>query len=275
MGREEKPHHGSGVLANLLRPADETLTIPLQVGLVVRRHMVLHRAVLVGTAMKPQMRGDTGAREENFYCGPGKAHIHLLLDVLIRHGVVHALHTDVVVILDGCHFPDCQLERSCRQRLQKELLLGKTGCPAAFSFLKWLVVEGFQLLTDCLIQFHKGQKLAVAQSSQDPGRDHADGALHKGLVLGTAGPGGENGGAVVLRHLLVGLVEHSLCTGVLDNTGLEVVRREDAGDAAEIPVGVDMAGNPGFLLHAQESLCVGVAAVWQHRHKQVGLQPFP
>ena len=52
MGGEEKPHHGSGMLTNLLRPAEETLPIPLQVGLVVRRHMALHRAVLVGTAME-------------------------------------------------------------------------------------------------------------------------------------------------------------------------------------------------------------------------------
>ena len=137
------------------------------------------------------------------------------------------------------------------------------------------MVEGFQLLTDCLIQFRKGQKLAVAQSSQDPGRDHADGAFHKGLVLGTVGASGENGSAVVLRHLLVGLVEHRLCPGILDHAGLEVVRREDAGDAAKIPVGVDMAGNPGFLFHVQKGLCVGVSAVWQHRYKQVGVQPFP
>src|SRR5699024_8884217 len=53
VGGEKEPYHSSGVLADLLCPADETLAIPLQVGLVVRRHMVLHRAVLVGTAMEP------------------------------------------------------------------------------------------------------------------------------------------------------------------------------------------------------------------------------
>src|SRR5699024_5350303 len=65
------------------------------------------------------------------------------------------------------------------------------------------------------------------------------------------------------------------CTRVLDNTGLEVVRGEDAGDAAEIPVGVDMTGDPGLLLHVQKGLCVCVAAVWQHRYKQVCIQPLP
>ena len=36
-----------------------------------------------------------------------------------------------------------------------------------------------------------------------------------------------------------------------------------------------MTGDPGLLLHVQEGLCVGVAAVWQHRYKQVGVQPLP
>lgn len=79
----------------------------------------------------------------------------------------------------------------------------------------------------------------------------------------------------MLRHLLVGLVEHCFRSGILHHAGLEVIRREDAGDAAEIPIGVDMTGDPGLLLHVQEGLCVCVAAVWQHRYKQVGIQPLP
>lgn len=42
VGGEKEPYYGSGVLADLLCPADKTLSIPLQVGLVVRRHMVLY-----------------------------------------------------------------------------------------------------------------------------------------------------------------------------------------------------------------------------------------
>ena len=52
------------MLTNLFRPADETLTIPLQVGLVVRRHMLLHCAVLIRAAMESQMAGDAGARKK-------------------------------------------------------------------------------------------------------------------------------------------------------------------------------------------------------------------
>ncbi len=222
VGREEKPHHSSGVLADLFRPAEETLTIPLQVALVIRGHMAFHRAVLVGTAVETQVRGDPGTREEDLHRGPGKSYIHLLLDVLIRHRIIHALHADVVVILDGSHLPDCQLKRRSRKRQQKQLLFLKTGRSVALPFLEGLVVKGIQLLSNGLIQFHEGQELAVAQSSQDPSGGHANGALHKGLVLRAAGTSRENGGAVVLGHLLVGLVEYCFRPGVLEYTGLEV-----------------------------------------------------
>ena len=54
---------------------------------------------------------------------------------------------------------------------------------------------------------------------------------------------------------------------------IRVVRRKDAGDAAKIPVGVDMACDPGLPLHVRKGLCVGVAAIEQHCYKQVGIQP--
>lgn len=57
------------------------------------------------------MGGNPGTGEEYLYCGLGETHIHLLLDVLIRHGIIHALRADMVVILDGGHFLDCQLKR--------------------------------------------------------------------------------------------------------------------------------------------------------------------
>ena len=190
------------------------------------------------------MGGNPGTGEEYLYCGLGETHIHLLLDVLIRHGIIHALRADMVVILGGGHFPDCQLKRCSRKRQQEQFLLRKASCPAALPFLKGLVVECFQFLMDCFIQFRKGQELTVTQSRQDPGGGHANGPLHKSLVFGTAGTGRENGGTVVLRHLLIGLVEHCFRSGILHHAGLEVIRREDAGDAAEISVGVDMTGDP-------------------------------
>ena len=167
----------------------------------------------------------------------------------------------MVVILDGGNLLDCQLKRRSRKRLQKQFFLRKVRRPAALPFLEGLVVKGIELISDGLIQFHKGQELAVAQGRQDPGGDYAHRALYKGFVLGTAGTCREDGGAVVPRHLLVGLVEYCFHPGVLEYTSFEVVWREDAGNPAEILVGVDMTGNPDLLLHVQKGLCVGVVAV--------------
>ena len=41
------------------------------------------------------MGGDPGTGEEDLYCGLGETHIHLLLDVLIRHGIIHTLRADI------------------------------------------------------------------------------------------------------------------------------------------------------------------------------------
>ena len=68
--------------------------------------MFLYSAVLVETSVKTQVGSNTGAGEEYLHCSPDQTHIYLLLNVLIWNGVVHVLHTDVVVVLDGGHLPD-------------------------------------------------------------------------------------------------------------------------------------------------------------------------
>ena len=80
VGGEEKTYHRSRMLAHLLRPTKKALSIPLQIGLVIRRHVLLCGAVLAGTAMEAQMGGDAGTSEEYLHRGPGEAHIYLLLD---------------------------------------------------------------------------------------------------------------------------------------------------------------------------------------------------
>ena len=125
MGGEKEPYRSNGVLADLTRPAKKPLAIPLQVNLVVWRHMLLHCAVLIGAAIQAQMGSNASPRKEYLHGSPGKTHIHLLLDIFIRYGIVHALHADMVVVLDSGNLPDSQLEGSCWKRLQKELLLGK------------------------------------------------------------------------------------------------------------------------------------------------------
>ena len=155
------------------------------------------------------MGGDEGTSEEYLHRGPGEAHIYLLLDILIGHGVIHALYADVVVVLDRGHLPDSQFKRLARNRQQEELLILETACPASLPLLEGLMVEGLQFFVNGLIQLWQGEELPIAQGGQNPGRDHAHRALHRGFVLGTAGPGRKNSSPIVLCHFLVGFVENS------------------------------------------------------------------
>ena len=68
--------------------------------------MTLICAILVRAAMQPRMRGNTIAVKENFNGAGSDPHIHLLLDILIRNGVILLFYGDMVVILDGCNFQD-------------------------------------------------------------------------------------------------------------------------------------------------------------------------
>ena len=86
--------------------------------------------------------GRSWSGKEDLHVSPGETDIRLLLDVLIRHGAIDALRTDVVVILGSCHFPERQLERCYWEGQKKQLLLGKAECSAALPFLKGLVVRG-------------------------------------------------------------------------------------------------------------------------------------
>lgn len=92
---------------------------------------------------------------------------------------------------------------------------------------------------------------------------------HKRLVLRCSWPSWDDGGAVMLCHLLIGLGQDSFRTGILDDTGLEVVRCEAPGNAAKIIVCMDVSSDPCFLLHVQKGLCIGITAVRQHGYKEI------
>lgn len=121
------------------------------------------------------------------------------------------------------------------------------------------MVEVSQLFLDCTIQFIQGEKLTVPQRSKDPSGDNADGVLHERFVLRCPWTGGDNCGAVMLCHFLVGFVQDGLRAGILD-------------DSTEIVVGMNMSCDPCFLLHVEERFRIGVAAVRKHCYKEIGGQ---
>lgn len=108
---KELPDSRSCVGADLLSPFGKALAVPLQIFLVILRHVRFQRAILVRTAVKPRMRGNSVAFEENLDRTHSEAHVYFLLDVLIWNGVVLLIHADVVIVLDCGDLPRGQLKR--------------------------------------------------------------------------------------------------------------------------------------------------------------------
>ena len=69
------------VAADFTGPVNEPFTIPLDILLVLWRHMLLDRTVLVKPSVQPGMGTDSVSTVENLYRGFGESDIYLLLDV--------------------------------------------------------------------------------------------------------------------------------------------------------------------------------------------------
>ena len=65
----------------------KTLTVPLDILLVLRRHIFLDRAVLVESTVQSAMGANTISAVEHLNRGAGHAHIYFLPDVLKWHRV--------------------------------------------------------------------------------------------------------------------------------------------------------------------------------------------
>ena len=69
------------VAADFTGPVNEPFTIPLDILLVLWRHMLLDRTVLVKPSVQPGMGTDSVSTVENLYRGFGESDTYLLLDV--------------------------------------------------------------------------------------------------------------------------------------------------------------------------------------------------
>ena len=141
------------VAADFTGPVNEPFTIPLDILLVLWRHMLLDRTVLVKPSVQPGMGTDSVSTVENLYRGFCEPDIHLLLDVFKGNRIIHTLHRNVVIWSHRCHFPGGQFKRSGRQRAQKGPFFRKAAGPAALPFLERFVVERLQTVPNRLVQF--------------------------------------------------------------------------------------------------------------------------
>ena len=181
---ENRSNYSVGMRSNLRCPFAEAVTVPLDILLMVLRHMAFCCAVLVCPAVKPGMEADPVAAEKHFNSGFCNSDIHLLLDIFVGNRVIHLLHADMVIVANGSDLPCRQLIRSGRQRHEECSLLRKQRRTATIFLLERLVVKLVQSFLNCLIQFPQGKKSVVSECCQDECRDNTHGSLHHGFVLG-------------------------------------------------------------------------------------------
>ena len=88
------------------------------------------------------MAGDALAAMEALDGVGGDAHVHLFFDERMGHGVVVAVHLDVIVDMDSCLFPLGVFVRFDGQGAQGRFIqLLKQRAPGARQFLEGPVVE--------------------------------------------------------------------------------------------------------------------------------------
>lgn len=125
-----------GIVPDLSRLFYEVLAVPLHVLLVVRRHVVFHRAVLIRPAIESGVRADVVCVKENLHGSLCDAHIHFLFNVFIWNGIIHIAHGNVIVQPDSRHFPRCRLKRPWQKRQQKAASLPQTTTPGCRLFFE-------------------------------------------------------------------------------------------------------------------------------------------
>ena len=81
--------------------------------------------------------------------------------------------------------------------------------------------------------------------------------------------GGNYSSVIVLGEFLVASVENCFIAGVLNDSGLEVVRDKKASRSAEVFVCMDMAVKPVFELRVGGGFGVCVSAAWQDGYKEI------
>ena len=92
--------------------------------------------------------------------------------------------------------------------------------------------------------FFKREELTIAQGGDDPCGCKLHSAFGKAFVFRMKDSCRHNGGSIVFRHFLIAFVQNGIITGILYNTGFQVVRYEQPRNTAKVLIGMHMAQEP-------------------------------
>jgi hypothetical protein len=220
---DDPPSKLAGARPGLLRPGDDARGGPLQILLMGLRPMSRLRGV-AALFVAAQMDGDPAPGVEDLDGTLGDSHVDLLAEELVRDAVEVAEDLDVVVDVDSGLLPSrefvallwkCTQERAF-QRLEQ-------GAPGAFQLLERPVVQKLQESANLSIQIRQAEERVLSEPRQDPALHQENTGFYFGLVARLSLPGGEHGGPVMDRELVIRGVEVGLVVAGVPNTSAKVV----------------------------------------------------
>lgn len=274
-GFEHPLHDADAGRAHAQRPPAYAVGVPVAVALALRQ-VRGDRGVPV-----PRVRGegpvgrDPLAAQVDLDERVGDAQVDPLAYVPVADGVEVALPADMAVELHlaPVHPPADLIGNRRKGPEQGLLLLDEALQAAAVALLERRRVVRREPLGDRGPEVAHAGEGDVAQPGDDLGRDVAHRALGARLVFRGPDPGSHDGGRVVGRQRLVGLVEDDLALlGVPGDAGLEVVGDYHWYRTAEELEHPHMAAKPRVLGHVQGGLHIGVPAEREGGDEEVHLR---
>ena len=193
---------------NLFGPTAETVAVPKAVKLMIWRHMLWQRRILVTTSKEPLMDGHLLLPVVDLDQRAGDADFYSLADELERHGVVLVVDADMVVQADGDSLPVRILKWYRRKRLQEgDLLFLEYTAPRALALLERALIEGSKPMHYGTIQVTQGEERVVAQLRDDGRREIADCTLNRSFVARCKYARRQQRRVVMLSQLFVGDIQ--------------------------------------------------------------------
>ncbi len=203
-------NEGGGLGTGLAGPGENSGRRPIGMFLMSEGH-VGGGGGMSTTEVGSNVGGHALAFEEDFDGGGGELGVDGFPDEATGNAVVMAIDFDVVVDVDLGPFPFGEFIGAVGEGAGGGAVELLEKLPAGLlDFPERTIVEFFKELADSGIHVGEGMKGSVAQDGEDPAFGDQNAVFDLGLVAGAAWPGGEDGGGVMIGHVLVGGIERGL-----------------------------------------------------------------
>src|SRR5271157_423427 len=234
-----------GRRADLAGVFPDALDRPAGVAPMAGGHVLGNRRVLPVPA-RPYVDGDALALVENLDAADGQARLDLGAGKTVRDGIIVGVDVDVIVDADPADAPLAVFVSAVRQRLERwaidlfeQLAAGDAEPPQAL-----LLIELGHELAKRGVDVGEAIESSAPQPAEQPALDDQDGLLDLRLVARLPGPGGQDGGSIMGRHLGIGSVDLRVVEAGLDDSGFGVVRHDEFGNPADRLEGARMGVDP-------------------------------